>query len=88
MDGDRSLRLTDAEIARAFSDPAVAAKFPPIMSLEEAASLFQIPLGTLRDWRSRQLLNGCTRKVGKHVRVWRDRFIQAIFNEGVINSDE
>jgi hypothetical protein len=46
----------------------------------------RIPKGTLQDWRSRGLLTGCCRKVGKHVRFFRDRLLERVFNHG-INDD-
>lgn len=80
MEGDKKLRLTDREIAQAFSDPAIAAKFPPILTLEEAAELGRVKIGTLRDWRSRGLLGDCSHKCGKEVKFWRDRFVKALFD--------
>jgi hypothetical protein len=85
MDGDRNLKLTDKEIALSFSSPIWAERFPPIMSVNQAADLVQIPVATIYDWRSRGLLHGCSRKVGKHVRFIRDRLLQQIFNEGIEN---
>ena len=80
MDGDSSLRLTDKEIALSFSDPLWAEKFPPIMSVEQAAALLQLPVATIYDWRSRGLLGKCSRKVGKRVHFFRDRLVQHVFN--------
>jgi excisionase family DNA binding protein len=86
MDGDRSLKLGDKEIASTFADPLWAERFPPVMTLDQAAALLQVPKATLYDWRSRGLLGACSRKIGKHVRVFRDRLIRLVFNEGL--SDE
>lgn len=83
MDGDQSLKLTDKEISSSFADPHWATRFPPVMTLDQAAELLQIPKATLYDWRSRDLLNGCSRKVGKHVRFWRDKLILKVFNDGL-----
>jgi hypothetical protein len=82
-DGDQDLCLTDREIAAFFADPAVAAKYGPILKLEEAADLLRVPVGTLRDWRSRRLLPGCTRKLGREVRFLRNRLIKQVFNQGL-----
>lgn len=82
-DGDRNLALTDREIAQFFSDPATAAKYPPVLKLAEAADLLQVPEGTLRDWRSRGLLPGCARRLGREVRFIRDRLIKHVFNIGL-----
>jgi hypothetical protein len=83
MEGDEDLRLTDQEIAQCFTDPAFASKFPPVLRTGEAADLIRVPTGTLRDWRSRGLLAGCCRRVGKQVLYFRDRLIKKIFNEGL-----
>ncbi|MEX2308414.1 MAG: helix-turn-helix domain-containing protein [Pirellulales bacterium] len=83
MHGDKSLNLSDREIAQCFSDPVVAAKFPPILTIKEAAQLLSVPVGTLRDWRSRGLLPGCARRLGREVRFFRDRLIKHVFNHGL-----
>jgi hypothetical protein len=80
---DQDIELTDREIAQFFSDPATAAKYPPVLKLSEAAELLQIPQGTLRDWRSRGLLPGCARRLGREVRFIRDRLIKQVFNKGL-----
>ena len=79
-DKDAGLKLTDKEVAQSFADPIWAVKFPPVMSIEQAAELLQVPVATIYDWRSRGRLVGCCRKVGKHLRFLRDRLIQHIFN--------
>jgi excisionase family DNA binding protein len=83
MDGDVDLKLTDREIAAFFTDPAIAARFGPILTFEEAAELLRVPVGTLRDWRSRGRLPGCARKLGREVRFLRDRLIKRVFNQGL-----
>jgi excisionase family DNA binding protein len=79
---DENLHLTAREIAAACETnggPSV----PPVLTIDEAAALLRIPKGTLQDWRSRKLLTGCCRKVGKHVRFFRDRLLQKFFNDGI-----
>lgn len=82
MPTDKNLNLTDQEIAQAFSDPAIAAKFPPILDINLAAELLRVPVGTLRDWRSRGLLCNCSRRVGREIRFFRDRLVKQFFNHG------
>lgn len=82
---DRSLELTDAEIAAWFSDPIWVKRFGPILGLKDAAELLSVPPNTLRDWRSRGLLNGCGRRAGKHLLFVRDRLLKRIFNEGLLS---
>lgn len=86
MAGDESLKLTEKEISSAFADPLWAQRFPPVLSIEQAAELLQLPKATLYDWRSRGRLGTCSRKVGKRVRFFRDRLLRLVFNDGL--SDE
>lgn len=83
MDGSISLKLTKAEIDSAFQAPTWAERYPPILSIEQAAELLQVPKRTIYDWSSRGLLKGCARKVGKHLRFFRDRLLHKVFNEGI-----
>lgn len=83
---DENLRLTPKEVADATADPVWATKFPPVLTVDQAADLLQVPKLTVYDWSSRGLLRGCGRKVGKHLRFFRDRLIVHIFNEG-LNAD-
>ncbi len=78
-----SLGLTLNEIAATFEHAASAASYPPVLTVDEAAQLLRVPKATIYDWRSRGLLNGCGRKVGKHLRFFRDRLLQKIFNQGL-----
>ena len=80
MDDNPSLKLSAREITRAFSEPLVAGSFPPVLTIKQAAELLSVPVGTLRDWRSRGQLTGCGRRVGKHVRFFRDRLVEWAFN--------
>lgn len=80
---DEDLELSDKEVFQSFCDPAWSAKFPPVMSVVQTAELLQVPVATIYDWRSRGLLAGCCRKVGKHLRFLRDRLMKRIFNEGL-----
>jgi excisionase family DNA binding protein len=81
QDGD--LNLTRAEIAAAFADPLWATKYPPVLTVDQAAGLLQVPKATVYDWSSRGLLRGCGRRVGKHLRFFRDRLMNRVFNEGL-----
>ncbi len=72
--------FTDAELAAAFSDSESSRRFPPVLSVGQAADLLQVPVATIHDWSSRGLLRGCARKIGKHLRISRDRFLRQAFN--------
>lgn len=85
---DESLGLTKAEVAAAFAHDVWADKFPPILTLEQAAELVQVPRGTVYSWRSQGLLKGCCRRVGKHLRFFRDRLILKLMNEGLYSDEQ
>ncbi len=84
MSAEESLKLTDKEIVEMFSSPAWAERYPPILTIEQASELLQIPVETPRDWRSRGLLGSCCRRVGKRLRFVRSRLIQLAFNKGLL----
>jgi excisionase family DNA binding protein len=79
---DENLKLTPREIAAAF-DTNAGPVVPVVLTVEEAAALLRVPEGTVYDWSSRGLLKGCGRRVGKHLRFFRDRLLQKVFNEGL-----
>lgn len=83
MEYDRSLDLTADEISSAMTGADGADTYPAILTLAQAAALAQVPLGTIREWRSRGRLAGCSNRPGKQVRIWRDRFIQFLFDNKV-----
>jgi len=74
------LNLPDKELAQFFAEPHWAVRFPPILTVDQAAGLLQVPKQTIYDWSSRGLLDGCKAKVGKHLRLARNRLLQKIFN--------
>lgn len=82
MSKDGPLKLTNAEISRAFAGSNWNEKFPPILTVDQAAALAQVPKATIYDWSSRGSLKGCSRKHGKHLRIWRDGFIAHLMNTG------
>ena len=72
--------FTRTELEAAFSDSEASRRFPPVLSVAQAADLLQVPVATIHDWSSRGLLRRCARKIGKHLRISRDRFMQQAFN--------
>jgi excisionase family DNA binding protein len=80
---DRDVAISTEEIRAAFADEASNTAFPPILSVQQAARLMQVPVGTIYDWSSRGLLRHCSKKIGKHLRILRDRFVQNAFTKGV-----
>lgn len=74
--------ITAKEVAALFSDPHWGERFPPLLTLDQAGEMLKISKQTIYDWSSRGRLDGCKMKVGKHLRLLRDRLIQNFFNEG------
>ena len=74
------LKLTADEIRRMFADENIARRFPPVMTIDQAVELSGVPKSTIYDWSSRGLLKGCSRRVGRRLRILRDRFIKFLFN--------
>ena len=82
-----NLKLSEQEIKSAFTEGPWAERFPPVLTIDQASELIQVPKSTLYDWRSRGLLGRCSRRVGKRVLFVRDRLLQQIFNEGLVPND-
>lgn len=80
---NNNLRLTPQEIAEAFADANWSKRFPPVLTVAQAAELAVVPIGTIYTWSSQGLLNPCARRVGKYLRIFRNRFIELIFNKGL-----
>jgi excisionase family DNA binding protein len=80
-----SLGLTPGEIDALFVHADWAARFPPILSVQQAAELLQVPVKTIYDWSSRGQLKRCSRRLGKHLRFVRSRLLLWAFNEGLNN---
>ena len=78
MDADK---LTAKELAGLFADPIWAARFPPILTPDQAAELLGVSKQTLYSWSSCGLLDPCKARVGKHLRLARDRLVALFFNK-------
>lgn len=76
----RTQRLSIDEIQLAFDEKAMQEQFPPILSPEQFAKLFDISVSTTYFWIAQGLLKGAVTKVGKHRRIWRNRAIEILFN--------
>ena len=80
---DAKHHLSAKEISSLFADPTWAAKFPPILSVDQAAELAQVPKNTIYTWSSQGLLKDCSFRAGKYRRFVRNRFAHRIINEGI-----
>ena len=76
---DNTGPLTLEEIGAAFDSGPWAERFPPILTVEQAAELAGVPVGTIYDWSSREQLSSCAAKRGKRLRIWRDAFVLFLF---------
>ncbi len=66
--------LTKEELTSTWSDPA-GNPFPPLLTVDQAAELLQVPKATIYAWSSQGRLKGCARRAGKHLRLLRDRLL-------------
>jgi hypothetical protein len=76
-----SLRLGPTELGAMFADQQWSQAFPPVLSVDAAARLADVPIKTIYDWSSRGLLDNCACKKGKRLRILRDRFIRFLFDQ-------
>lgn len=83
MAGKNALRISKEEIAATFAAGEWSTRYPPILTVDQAAELLSIPKATLYAWKSQGKLKGCCQKLGKHLRFYRDRFVQTVMNEGI-----
>jgi excisionase family DNA binding protein len=72
-------KLTDDEIRAAFATGA-GPPIPPILSPAQLADLIGISVKTVYAWIAAGRLDGCFRKRGKHVLIWRDRAVAELFD--------
>ena len=56
-------------------------KYPPLILINQAAEIAQVPVGTIYDWSSRGLLDGFKTKRGRRVRLNRDAFLRFLFQK-------
>jgi excisionase family DNA binding protein len=84
---EMDLMLSAKEVASLFADPIWAAKFPPLLTVDQAAELLQVPKQTVYAWSSQGLLDSCKSRAGKHLRLLRDRLIQSL-SEGKLHGDK
>jgi len=75
------------EVAQAFEDPHWSQRFPPLLTVDEAEELVNVPKATIYDWSSRGLLSDCAFRVGKYLRIWRDSFLKLISEGGISGSN-
>jgi hypothetical protein len=73
------VKLTADELTTNFASGPWAEKYPPILTIAQAAEMLQVPVGTLRFWRTTGRLNGCSRRYGRVLRFYRDRLIRWFF---------
>ncbi len=73
------VKLSADELTANFASGPWAEKYPPILTITQAAHMLQVPVGTLRFWRTTGRLNGCSRRYGRVLRFYRDRLVRWFF---------
>ena len=68
------------EVRQAYSG-AWGDRYPPILSVQQFAELLGASPHTIRDWHRAGRFGSAARKVGKHIRIFRDRAIVELFKE-------
>jgi hypothetical protein len=84
---DSDCAMTAKDVAALFAEPIWAAKYPPILTAQQAADLAQVPLATLYAWSSQGLLRSCAQRAGKHLRIIRDAFVRKLFSDEGLHGD-
>ncbi len=49
-----------------------------MMTIDQAVEMIQVPKTTIYEWSSKGKLDDCKVKVGRHLRIIRDRFVRLI----------
>ncbi len=83
MASQQQLRISRDEISQAFLSGDWSSRYPPLLTVDQAAALLAVPKATIYAWRSQGKLTGCSQRLGKHLRFFRDRLIQKVMNDGV-----
>jgi hypothetical protein len=74
------LNLSREELLAPFRDTKWGEEFPPIMDVQQVSALLRLPVQTIYQMSSQEHFINCAVKVGKHLRFYRDRLLQSIFN--------
>jgi excisionase family DNA binding protein len=61
--------------------PTWASALRPILTPQQAADLLQVSKYDVYEWSSNGQLDGCKARVGKHLRLARDRYLRKLFAE-------
>ena len=75
----RPINLQLDEIATSFATEPWASRYPPLLTIEQLADLFQVSKRTAYQWIAEGLFDGAISKSGTHRRVFRDRAVQLLF---------
>lgn len=68
------MKLSTSEVQQSFGH------LPPVLSVQQAAAAIGVPIKTVYEWSSQGRLANCSRRRGKRLLVFRDKFIMEIFN--------
>ncbi len=78
--------LTKEELSSLGTDPA-GNPFPPLLTVDQAAELLQVPKATIYAWSSQGRLKGCAKRAGKHLRLHRNRLLTHFVNGGLTHNE-
>jgi hypothetical protein len=57
-----------------------AESYPPLITVEQAARIADVPVKTIYFWSSLGKLDGCKHRQGKRLRLSRDCFVSFLLN--------
>ncbi len=72
--------LTQEVLVRLASDPDWVTKYPPILTVDQAANLVIVSKHTIYAWSSEGKLARCSNKSSGVLRILRDKFLLQFFN--------
>jgi excisionase family DNA binding protein len=81
------MALTSNEIKSLFDDPDWKSKYPPLLTVCQAAELAGVSKHTVYGWLSQGLLDDCRSKTRRPVQIHRGKYLEIIFNRGVYDDN-
>ena len=81
LDLGGGIGLTDEEINQSFATHGPAKRLGPILTADQMADLLSLSRSTLYFWIAQGHFARAARKQGKRQLFWRNRAVQAIFND-------
>lgn len=73
------MRFSDEQIQQILAE--YRAKYPPLISVDQAIEISLSPKATIYDWSSRQLFDAFKTRVGRRILLGRDEFVLFILRQ-------